>query len=166
MGGPSAAIVIAELVQLGARQLVRVGTCGALHPSLELGQLLIADEALTADGTSRALAGGHRARASEKLLDALLSAAQGGARRALVASTDLFYDGPPDQERKWLAAGAEAVEMETATLFALATRRGIESGAVLIVSDLLLPSRRRIDADRLRESEHRAGQLAVRALAL
>src|ERR1700760_4133670 len=42
MGGPSAAIVIAELADLGARRLLRVGTCGALAPGLELGDLLIA----------------------------------------------------------------------------------------------------------------------------
>ena len=55
MGGPSAAIVIAELADLGARRLIRVGTCGALEPDLALGQLLIAGRALSRDGTSRAL---------------------------------------------------------------------------------------------------------------
>src|SRR5437588_4640460 len=37
MGGPSAAIVISELASLGARRLLRIGTCGALDPSLALG---------------------------------------------------------------------------------------------------------------------------------
>src|SRR5919107_5397415 len=46
MGGPSAAIVCEELVMLGARRLVRVGTCGALVEGLELGQLIVADAAL------------------------------------------------------------------------------------------------------------------------
>ena len=55
MGGPSAAIVIAELADLGAETLLRVGTCGALDGSLALGDLLVASEALAADGTSRAL---------------------------------------------------------------------------------------------------------------
>src|SRR5437763_10149771 len=36
MGGPSAAIVVRELVDLGARRLVRVGTCGSLVPDLRL----------------------------------------------------------------------------------------------------------------------------------
>ena len=52
MGGPSAAIVISELADLGARRLVRVGTCGALQPGLRLGDLLSATEAIVADGTS------------------------------------------------------------------------------------------------------------------
>src|SRR5436305_12902542 len=49
MGGPSAAIVISELAALGARLLLRVGTCGALDPSLALGDRVIASEALAAD---------------------------------------------------------------------------------------------------------------------
>src|SRR5580704_13687040 len=42
MGGPSAAIVVSELIDLGARRLIRVGTCGAVAPSLTLGDLVIA----------------------------------------------------------------------------------------------------------------------------
>ena len=71
MGGPSAAIVIAELADLGARRLLRVGTCGALEPSLSLGDLVIASESIALDGTSRALGGGERPAAAEELLLAL-----------------------------------------------------------------------------------------------
>ncbi len=42
MGGPSAAIVATELIELGARRLLRIGTCGGLDAELELGQLLVA----------------------------------------------------------------------------------------------------------------------------
>src|SRR5215218_8354130 len=42
MGGPSTAIVAEELIELGARRLVRVGTCGALVDELRLGDLLVA----------------------------------------------------------------------------------------------------------------------------
>ncbi len=55
MGGPSAAIVLTELIELGARRAIRVGTCGALAPGLELGELVIARESLSRDGVSRAL---------------------------------------------------------------------------------------------------------------
>jgi purine-nucleoside phosphorylase len=167
MGGPSAAIVITELVALGARRLLRVGSCGGLQDSLALGDLLIASAAFSDDGTSRALSGGEPVlSASPVMLDALLGAAGGQVRAGSVVSTDLFYDGPPGAERRWLADGALGVEMETATLFALARRNGFEAGSLLIVSDRLIPSRRRIDADRLRSSEHRLGELAVRALGL
>src|SRR3954463_7464970 len=55
MGGPSAAIVVHELIELGLRTAVRVGTCGALVPELQLGDLVVACGALAQDGTSRAL---------------------------------------------------------------------------------------------------------------
>src|SRR5947209_8247367 len=88
MGGPSAAIVIAELIMLGAERFVRVGTCGALDGKLVLGELLVAGEALAADGTSRALGVGDRATSSPELAHALRDA--GGERTATVVSTDLF----------------------------------------------------------------------------
>jgi len=165
MGGPSAAIVIAELADLGARTLLRVGTCGALHNSLALGELLIASQALATDGTSRALGAGARVAASPDLLDRLIAAAGRDARHGPVVSSDLFYDGREGAELDGLADGALAVEMETATLFALAARRGLEAGSVLIVSDIVLPIRRRIEPEALRAAEHGAGELAAGALA-
>ncbi|HEY5429192.1 MAG TPA: hypothetical protein VIK04_08745 [Solirubrobacteraceae bacterium] len=164
MGGPSAAIVIAELADLGATTLLRVGTCGGLHESLPLGDLLVVTEALADDGTSRALGAGDRVAADPALLDRLTLAAGPDGPRGPVVSTDLFYDGPDGAERSWRDAGALAVEMETATLFALAARRGLRAGCALIVSDTLLPTRRRIDADALRDAEHRLGELALAAL--
>ena len=162
MGGPSAAIVVAELAALGATTVIRVGTCGALDESLALGQLLVATEALAADGTSRALGAGDRVAASPGIVQRLVGA--GDARHGLVVSSDLFYDDEPGAEARWRAAGALAVEMETATLFALAQRRGLEAGSVLIVSDVLVPERARMEPDALREAEHRLGELAFAAL--
>src|SRR5215212_4093465 len=51
MGCPSAAIVTEELVQLGAKNLLRIGTCGGYHREMELGDLVIAIAAAPADGT-------------------------------------------------------------------------------------------------------------------
>lgn len=163
MGGPSAAIVISELADLGARRALRIGTCGALHASLALGDLLIATEALGADGTSQALGAGRRIAPDTELLAGLVTAAP-GAPAGLVVSTDLFYDARPGMEEGWLAEGALAVEMEAAALFALAARRGFQAGALLIVSDLILPARSRIDPEALAEAEHRAGATALAAL--
>jgi purine-nucleoside phosphorylase len=162
MGGPSAAIVVSELVDLGARTLLRVGTCGALVPQLALGQLLIVAEAIADDGTSQALGAGPRVAASPALIARLAAAADRSATTAPVVSTDLFYGR---SEHRWLADGAVAVEMEAATLFALAARRGFAAGALLLVTDLLVPERQRIDPESLRDGEHRLGELAARALA-
>jgi uridine phosphorylase len=179
MGGPSAAIVIAELADLGARRLLRVGTCGALDPALELGDLLVVTEAISDDGASRALARAPRAPAraparararggalapDPSLLAALLAAGGDRVRTGAVVSTDLFYDGPAGEQERWIAAGAVAVEMETATLLALASVRGLEAGSLLLVSDLLSGNRTRIGAEALRAGEHRLGELAISAL--
>jgi DeoD family purine-nucleoside phosphorylase len=159
MGGPSAAIVISELADLGATTMLRVGTCGALQSDLELGDLIVATEAIGDDGTSRALGVDGRVPASAALLEAL--SAGTGAPRGPVVSTDLFYDDPRQPERGWIAAGALAVEMESATLFALGARRGFEAGALLVVSDLLSGERVRIGAEELKAAEHRLGEAAL-----
>jgi DeoD family purine-nucleoside phosphorylase len=165
MGGPSAAIVISELADLGARRLLRVGTCGALQAGLELGDLLVATEAIPADGTSRSLGAGDRIPAGNDLLAALGAslAGEAGVHSGAIVSTDLFYDGR-GLEREWSEAGALGVEMEASTLYALAVRRGLDAAALLVVSDLVLPARVRIGQDELRAAERRMGRAALRAL--
>jgi purine-nucleoside phosphorylase len=162
MGGPSAAIVIWELAALGARWLLRVGTCGGLERTLALGELVIASEALACDGASRALGAGGRVGAGPGLLSALTRAAP-GIQTGVVASTDLFY-GAPAARQQWVQAGAVAVDMETATLFTLAPALEVESGSLLVVSDLLEPQRTRIASDALSAAEIRMGEVALRAL--
>ena len=164
MGGPSAAIVISELAHLGARALVRVGTCGALDSTLGLGELLIVTGAISADGTSSVLADGEPITPDPGLLESLLAAGD-RSPTGMVVSTDLFYDERDGVEADWLAQGARAVEMETATLFALAHRRGLAAAAVLMVSDLVLPKRARLPAQSLRERERALGELGLSGLA-
>jgi uridine phosphorylase len=164
MGGPSAAIVVAELAQLGARRLVRVGTCGSLDARFGLGELLVADPAISDDGASQALGGGRRQTPSPPLREALLAAAGGDARAAPVVSSDLFYHRP-DDERRWIAEGAVAVDMETATLLALAALHQLEAASLLLVTDVLDGGRARIEPDALRAGELRLGEVALTALA-
>ena len=85
MGGPSTAIVVEELIDLGARVLLRIGTCGALREGFELGELLAAERVIGADGTSAALGAGPRLAPDPALTQAL---AAGGAspRSAAVIS--------------------------------------------------------------------------------
>jgi uridine phosphorylase len=168
MGGPSAAIVIEELLRLGAERIVRVGSCGALTGGFALGDALVADAAIATDGTSRALGAGERVAADAALTEALAAAAaaDGGARRGAVVTTDLFYDpaGEHADPGSGPAADALAVEMETATLFQLGALRGVATGCVLLVSDLLGPQRGRIDPEQLEAAAIRVGRIAVQAL--
>jgi DeoD family purine-nucleoside phosphorylase len=166
MGGPSAAIVVAELADLGARRVLRVGTCGALDPGLALGDLLIATEALADDGTSRALGAPGALFADPGLARALGAAPTDRTHAGAVVSTDLFYDNAEGAKKRWTDAGARAVEMETAALYALAQRRGLQAASLLLVTDVFRPDTRiRIDQDALRAGEVRLGQVACTALA-
>ena len=168
MGGPSAAIVVEELIRLGARRFVRVGTCGALDSGLALGELVVVNRALAADGTSRALGAGETVAADPALTAGLLRAAQadgGPARAATAVSTDVFYDDDPSRAAAWTAAGAVAVEMEAATVMHVAHLRGARAACVLAVSDLLDGGRRHIGDDALEAAALRLGAVAAAALA-
>jgi uridine phosphorylase len=161
MGGPSAAIVLSELIAMGAGRAIRVGTCGALEPSLQLGELVIATEALCADGASRALGAGDVAWPDATLTAALTEQAP-DARAGAVVSVDLFYeDGPPGG-----GLDALAVEMEAATLFALGAGKSVPVACLLTVSDTFAAdgARRRIGDEQLLESAERMGAVAIAAL--
>jgi len=171
MGGPSAAIVFSELIALGARSAIRVGTCGALAAALGLGDLVIARHAICADGTSRALGAGERAGADAALTEALRRCAP-GAREGTVASVDLFYEPTANRPRGAeprtadFASSALAVEMEAATLFTLGTVAGVSVACILAVSDTFSPdgARRRIEDGALLAAGERMGAAAAGAL--
>jgi uridine phosphorylase len=126
LGGPSAAAVVAELVELGARRLVRVGTAAGLGATA-LGAIVVADAALAADGASRALGAGDRVAADAALASALARACP-GARRGLVASADIH---DPVAARAWAGAGALACDLATAAVLAAAGRGGATAAALL-----------------------------------
>jgi uridine phosphorylase len=158
MGAPSAAIVVSELIDLGATTLIRLGTCGALQPTLALGDLVAVADCLPEDGVSTALLAGPVDRTAP---DATLTGAliEQGARPVTAVSTDLFY-GAEERHAGWVAAGADVVEMECGALFALAARRGVRAAAALLVTDTLHGPRRRLDPEALAAGELRLGALA------
>jgi uridine phosphorylase len=161
MGGASAAIVLSELIALGARRAIRVGTCGALDPSLGLGELVVAREAICDDGTSRALGAGDRIAADPSLTEALARSAP-SAYTGTVVSVDVFYDGG----RRRGADEALAIEMEAAALFAVGAAAEVPVACVLAVSDTFDSSgaRHRIDDHSLLGAAERMGAAAVTAL--
>jgi DeoD family purine-nucleoside phosphorylase len=162
MGGPSAAIVAEELIVLGARRFVRVGTCGALADGIALGELVVADAALAEDGASRALGGAGTAEPDPDLLAGLRAAAP-DARVGAVVSADLFYDPDPGRADGWRSAGALAVEMEAATIFRVAARHGARAACVCVVSDVVA-TRERIGPEALEAAEAAMGRAAAAAL--
>ncbi|MDQ4034535.1 MAG: purine-nucleoside phosphorylase [Chloroflexota bacterium] len=142
MGTPSLSIVVEELLRLGARRLIRVGTCGGIASGLKTGELVIATAACPTDGaTSTYLHGEAFAPAADfALTRALVDAANASgvnARTGIVASVDVFYNPDDDYAKRWRERGVLAFEMEASALFFLAARAGVQAACALTVSDVL-----------------------------
>jgi purine-nucleoside phosphorylase len=142
MGTPSMSIVVEELLRLGARRLIRVGTCGGIAKGLRTGELVIATAACPVDGaTATYLHGEPYAPAADfALTRALVDAAEAAdltTRTGLVASVDAFYNPDPDYAQRWRDRGVLALEMEASALFYLAARDGVQAACALTVSDVL-----------------------------
>jgi uridine phosphorylase len=175
IGGPSTAVLLEELVKLGAKTFLRVGNSGGLDPSLALGDLVVTTGAVRDDGTSRSyVVPEYPAVADHALVGALLAAArERGApcRAGITWSLDAFYArnavlAPEGGMRSMMAGGywtrghAERIEdmraarvlnceMEAGTLLTLANLFGVRAGAICVVSDRTpWPGPAEIDLDR------------------
>ena len=132
MGCPSAAIVIEELVQLGVKKLMRVGTCGGLQPDLSMGDLIIALSATPADSTAShyVLGEPHAPTADFGLVhEAVHQAKHLGkpVRVGPIVSSDIFYQPDPGLAGRWsergIRHGPAGVGMATASPTPSANRR-------------------------------------------
>lgn len=142
MGSPSASIVVEELVQLGAKVLIRVGTCGGIGDRVKPTDLVIVTGACPVDGAIRTYLRGdpYAPAPSFEVTHALVHAAESlGVKHhlGLVATVDVFYNPDPDYVTKWAARGVAAVEMEASAIFYLAARSGLKAGCLLTVSDMV-----------------------------
>lgn len=144
MGGPSAAVVVADLAELGVKRAIRIGTCASLG-DLRLGELLIVNEAHTP--------GGGRS-FPDRALTAQLEEAVDDATGGIVVSLDSLHR--PEAELPSMVA--EGADMQTAGLLQAAGQRGVAAAAALIVAE-------RSDSGQLREEDleaaaKRAGRAA------
>jgi len=143
IGAPSAAIVFEELYMLGAREIVRAGTCGSLKKELGVGTIVVIEaSAYTYGGTLGSYFPGvsYPACASPELVLALEKAAEKlGVRhaRGIALSHDAFHT-VEKRAQEWGAMSVDVLEMESATLFALGRLRGFKSGALALVVDSMV----------------------------
>jgi purine-nucleoside phosphorylase len=142
MGTPSFSIVAEELLRLGAKQLIRVGTCGGIGPGIRTGDVVIALSACPVDGATRTYLHGdpYAPTADWALTHALFHAAREAGispHVGTVASVDVFYNTDPDYATKWRERGVLAFEMEASALFLLAARERVQAACILTVSDVL-----------------------------
>ena len=167
MGCPGATIVFEELVQLGVKKLIRVGTCGGLQPDHELGDLIVALTAVPADSTATHLVGGepHCPTASWELIHGAVHVAKEmgqDMRVGPIVSSDLFYNPNEGQYERWSARGILAVEMEASALFTVAALKGVQGGCLLTVSDIIVGGEmKRISDDELKAAVDRMTRVAL-----
>lgn len=141
MGAPSAAIVLHELVELGVRCALRIGTVICVPPA-ELGDLIIADGALRAENTSAAYApSGYPAVADHGLAVALRRTA-GMLDRHVTAGIVASYDGFYPTMAAWRHGGdvpapepgVVALDMETSALLVVGRQLGIATGSLCLAT--------------------------------
>ncbi|HET6642642.1 MAG TPA: hypothetical protein VFG93_05160 [Gaiellaceae bacterium] len=170
MGCPSAAIVVEELVQLGVKRFLRVGTCGGLQPDLSLGELIVAVSAVAADRTVDKLVGfePHVPTADFGLVHGAVHAAKElgkPLRVGPIVSSDLFYNPDDGQYERWSSRGILAVEMEAAVIFTLGALRKVQTGCLLTVSDVVVEGEfKRISDEDMRAAVDQMTELALRTI--
>lgn len=148
IGGPSTSIAVDELAQLGLRTFLRVGTTGAIQPTIEIGDVVITSGAVRLDGASPDYAPiEYPAVAHHEVVGALIGAARDLGIRPHVGvsvSSATFYPGEerPDSysryvlrrfrgaTEEWRSLGVLNYEMEAATVLTLCSVMGLRGGCV------------------------------------
>lgn len=170
IGGPSTAIAVEELAELGIEHIVRIGTCGSLQPHVHAGDLVICAGTVRDDGTSHQyLPPSFPAVPDYQLLSSIVAATTNMGVACHVGVThckDAYYAERPagmpledEWNARWRllrAVGALATEMEAAALFAVATVRRLQAAALFVPVDRTLTGERKRAA--LRNAARVAGQ--------
>jgi uridine phosphorylase len=151
MGGPSVAIGIEELSELGVHTFLRVGTCGAAQPEIKMGDLVIATGSVRSEGTPNGyIPLEYPAIASLDMVNALVEAAKAAGAPyhvGIIRSVDALYsdlvpDRMPrphirDELEMWSRAGVLSNDMESSTLFVVARLRKRRAGTINLCVDEL-----------------------------
>lgn len=146
MGIPSLSIYATELIrEYGVKNLIRVGSCGSLQADIKVRDIIIAMSSSTNSSVNKLRFGGmdYAPTASFALLKKAYDKAEEKkipVRVGSIFASDEFYQDDPDWWKIWADHGVLAVEMETAGLYTLAAKYGVEALTILTVSDSLVSS--------------------------
>jgi len=151
IGCPSATIAAEELAAVGVETFVRVGTTGALQSDIEIGDMVVATGAAKNEGTTKRYEDvAYPAVPDYEVLSALVDGAEARGEDVHVgpiATDDAFYAETEEYVDDWENAGLLAVEMEAASLFTLARRRGLAAGAICTVDGNLVEGTQKGETD-------------------
>jgi purine-nucleoside phosphorylase len=155
MGMPSASIYTHELINdYGVRSVIRIGSCGAMVPDLNLGDVIAAIGAATDSNMNRARFDGLVDYAPVADFGLLRTAADMAERRGIplrvgpILAADAFYTDRPDLYDLLADYGVLAVEMESAAIYTIAARFRARALTILTVSDHLKRNERMSPAER------------------
>ncbi|HEU4943976.1 MAG TPA: hypothetical protein VFT10_02335 [Solirubrobacterales bacterium] len=154
IGGPSAALVLGDLAELGVRRALRLGTCVGVDPALDLGDLLVVREAVASGGSAavHGVAAGQVVEPDQGLTERLTELLGEDARPAKIASVDAH---PGHQ---LLPTGISAADMQTAPLLARGRTLEMTVAALLIVAET--DRGELLEKEELEDLEKRAGNAA------
>lgn len=146
MGLPSISIYLTELMQeYGVQKLMRIGTCGAIHPDIKLKDVILGQASSTDNGMNTHRFGGmHFAPIAD--FDLLMQAYNYAKNKGMdvkvgnILASDTFYNDDYDKDpyQKWRDFGVMVVEMESAALYTLAAKYRRKALTLLTVSDSLV----------------------------
>jgi len=136
MGCPSAAIVLEELVNLGVKSVVRVGTCGALQTWIDVADVVVATGAVPLVGTTKRYIQEEYAPVPDFHLTRLIvdELKDVKVHVGLIVTSDAFYEEDEKFVKKWAGRGVLAVEMESSIIFTISLLRGVKAASVLVVN--------------------------------
>ncbi len=168
-GAPMAAEIVHIFGVLGARAVIQTGSCMALADELVAGDLFVPTEAFCGEGAARYYkADGEKVTASLGLLGEDTFARFGVEplwRGAVYTTAALLAEGKADLER-WHQQGFSAVDMESATTFAVAEYFGMEHISILCVFDNPRRQEHSLLSDVDKDARRERSNVAARDLAL
>lgn len=161
MGAPSAGIVFEELAMLGAKRLVRVGTCGGIADGMAMGDTVVALSAAAEDHAPRQLsrmdciAPTATFALAQEAVRLTGQGSMGTVHVGPIVTSGLFYEPEWEKFATWKSLGHLAVEMEAAMMYTVAAMKGMEALALMTVSDMIGADEG--DAVRITDDELKAG---------
>ena len=143
VGAPMAAMCLEKLIVLGAKRIVLYGWCGSLQEDLRVMDVFLPAEALSEEGTSRHYQikredGENKISASPQLhehLRNILTSANISCQVGKIWTTDAPYRETRTKVVAYAGQGIRAVDMEFSALCSVASFRGVELAAAMLVSD-------------------------------
>ena len=141
IGAPVIASLAEEMIAFGVKKFVILSWGGALQPDLKLGDILICDRAIRAEGVSHHYLPPQKyVCADVNLTNRIKECFERQYVNAKIGSTwttDAPYRETISEVKQYQAEGVQTVEMETAALFALGEARRVQTGSVVVASDSL-----------------------------